>query len=261
MIFIKIAPEYRTVEELVKLVVETPFTFDDEGTILYDKRNTIRSIMIDNPNIPFRQIVVKRFKTPNLLQRISYSFFRSSKASRAFNNAIELRKRGINTPREIAYIEESQRKLIKSTYVITDYTDGLPIRDLLVTPQGINTEKAVEFARFAIELHSKGILHHDLNSTNVLYHSSEKGCCFSVIDINRMKFKTPSKLTIAECFENLTRFTGQMDLFEYVLQNYIRIRGWKYDLIEDAIKMKIRHDQQRVRRKAFLGKLKKLHHV
>lgn len=263
MIHIEIAAKYKKCKQINEFVKNMPANFDNQGTLLYDKRNTIKSFPINcTENIPLQKLVVKRFKTPIFFQSLAYSFFRSSKAARAFNNAAELRKRGINTPQEIAYREDYQNKLLKSSYVITDFTDGKPIRDFFITPEGFNRTIAEKFAHFAVELHTKGILHHDLNSTNVLYHQSEQRSYFSVIDINRMEFRKPEKnLTPNECFDNLTRFTGLMDLFEYVLQYYIKYRNWDNTMIEDAIKIKINHDKRRMRKKAFCNKLKKLRHV
>lgn len=262
MTHIEITSGYKDNKLINEFVKNIPIIFNNKGRLLYDKRNTIKSFSIDSTDVPFQELVVKRFKSPHLFQSLVYSFFRSSKAFRAFSNASELRKRGVNTPQEIAYIENFQNKLLKSSYVITSFTNGQPIRDFLMAPEGFNHIVAEAFARFAVELHQKGILHHDLNSTNVLYHQSEQGNYFSVIDINRMEFKSPPKeLTPAECFNNLTRFTGQMDLFEYVLQHYITYRSWKKEMIEDAIKIKINHDKRRIRKKAFFNNLKRLCHV
>lgn len=262
MRYIEIALEYKDNKLINEFVKSIPVIFDNKGIALYDKRNIIKSFSINSLDIPFQKLVVKKFKSPNLFQSIAYSFFRSSKAVRAFNNATELRKRKINTPQEIAYIEEYQNKLLKSSYVITGFTDGQPIRDFFLQSEGFNPIVAEEFARFAVELHRKGILHHDLNSTNVLYHQSEQGNYFSVIDINRMEFKSSrEELSPAECFDNLTRFTGLMELFEYVLRHYIKYRDWNADLLEDAIQIKKNHDKQWARKKAFFNNLKKIHHV
>lgn len=262
MTHVEIAPEYkdtRLVNEFIKRILAI---FENEGVLLYNERNTIKSFAIDDPEFPFQQLVVKRFGNRTVFQRLSYSFFRDSKAVRAFRNASELRKRGINTPQAIACIEEYRNGLLKSSYVITDFTDGRPIWDFFMASEKFDETVAKEFARFVVELHEKGILHHDLNSTNVLYHRSEEGNYFSVIDINRMQIKSsPKELTPDECFENLTRFTGKMDLFEYVLRHYIRYRGWDDHMIAAAIKIKEVHDKQWIRRKMFFSKLKKMCHV
>lgn len=262
MTHVEIAPEYkncRFVNEFIKGIL---VMFENEGVLLYNERNTIKSFVVDDPEFPFQRLVVKRFGNRNIFQSFSYSFFRDSKAVRAFHNASELRKRGIKTPQEFACIEEFRHGLLKSSYVITDFTDGRPIWDFFMASENFDETVAKEFARFAVELHEKGILHHDLNSTNVLYHLSEQGNYFSVIDINRMQIKAAgNELTPDECFENLTRFTGKMDLFEYVLRYYIHYRGWEENMIATAIKIKEVHDKQWIRRKMFFSKLKKMCHV
>lgn len=261
MLHIKITSEYKDSQFIDEFVKKIPVVFEDEGGLLYDKRNTIKEFPVDSPEFAYRKLVVKKFKRSNIFQSFAYSFFCDSKAARAFNNATELRKRKINTPREIAYIEEYRNCLLKSSYVITNFTDGQPIQDFFIA-ECFDENVAREFALFVVELHEKGILHHDLNSTNVLYHKSGQGSYFSIIDINRMKIKPDgNKLSSNECFENLTRFTGSMKLFEYVLRHYIKYRKWNECMVERAMKIKIDHDKQWVRRKTFFNKLKKIYHV
>lgn len=258
----KIAPEFTDCQFINQFVKRIPIIFNDNGTLLHDERNTIKSFLVNNPEVPFQKIVVKKFRNRNIFQRVSYSFFRDSKAIRAYHNAAELRKKKISTPREIACIEEYANGLLKSSYVITEFTEGCPIKDFFIGTEEFDKVVAKEFAHFVVELHGKGILHHDLNSTNVLYHRSPQGNYFSVIDINRMKIKSSkNELTPYECFENLTRFTGSMDLFEYVLQHYIQYREWNKKMIDRAIKIKETHDKQWIRRKKFFSNLKKICHV
>jgi tRNA A-37 threonylcarbamoyl transferase component Bud32 len=252
---IEINPEYAANDSLAKFIEHLPEAMvNGEGYLLYNKRNLIK--YFDVPGIG--RIVVKRYKRPSLLQRLIYSFFRDSKAKRAFHNAAELRKRGIDTPTGIAFVEDRQYGLFKYGYYLSDYDGASPIREKLVIPEMFDTVMAEDFAAFAAELHGKGILHHDLNSTNVLYHKAENGhYAFSVIDINRMDFMPfGAQPSMPDCLENMTRFTGRMDLYEYVLRRYVEIRGWDKEAeLREAIRVKVRHDEQWRRRKAFLRKL------
>lgn len=256
---VSISPKYKD-NESVKRFIETLFTiFPKEGKILYNKRNTIKSFELDSNDSVLKEVVVKRYKKPNLIQKISYSFFRGSKAKRAFNNAIELRKRGIDTPQEIAYVEEWKSGFFKYGYYISGSDNAPPIREHLIEPENFDQVMAYDFAVFAANLHKKGILHHDLNSTNVLYHHSDnEHYTFSVIDINRMDFFYNGEVPEKEvCFDNLTRFTGRMDLFEFVLCRYIEARGWDINSsLQEAICIKNKHDEQWRKRKAFLRKFK-----
>ena len=249
-------PEYKNNLKVTEFIEKLPSRFEQEGSVLFSGRNVIKSFVINPADNILKQVVVKRYKFHNAIQRIAYSFFRASKAARAFHNAAQLRTRGIDTPREIAYIEEWKSGLFTYGYFITGF-DGAPgIAERLTEPKEFDRDLATDFARFAAHLHSRGILHHDLNSTNVLYHSGEEHYRFSIIDINRMKLyplgKYPSD---RECMENLTRFCGRMDLFEHVAGEYVKARGWAADTVRKMIRVKKHHDRQWERRKAFLKKI------
>ncbi|NDW18186.1 hypothetical protein D0T53_04540 [Dysgonomonas sp. 216] len=254
---IEINPEYKTNNAVLQFVDGLPVSFVNGGVVLYDKRNVIKRFELDANNDVLKETIVKRYKKPNIVQRISYSFFRESKAKRAFNNATKLRNNGINTPVEIAYVEHWQCGLFCYGYYISGSDNALPIRERLVGLKDFDKVMAADFAAFAANLHEKGILHHDLNSTNVLYHPVNNGHYeFSVIDINRMDFWQEETIPKEICFDNLTRFTGRMDLYEYVLRQYVKVRAWDQSLVKEAVDIKMRHDEQWRKRKAFLRKLK-----
>jgi len=251
----KINPHYKNSQELLDFIKKLPNIFDKEGETLYDERNIIKCF-----RIRAERIVVKRYKCPNFIQQFIYSFFRKSKAERAFSNGMQLKEAGISTPEPIAYFEDWKTGLFKYGYYLSGYDNSPAIRGELIEKEDFNETMAEDFAFFAAELHNKGILHHDLNSTNVLYQASESNghYTFSVIDINRMTFKK-NKLTLFECLDNLTRFTGRMDLFEFVLQKYISYRGLPFEeTLQKAIAVKTKHDKDWYRRKAFLKKIKSI---
>jgi tRNA A-37 threonylcarbamoyl transferase component Bud32 len=236
--------------------------FETHGDVLYDERNVIKSFKVKEADA--KELVVKRYKRPGLLQRVIYSFFRSSKAERAFRNACELRKRGIDTPHEIAFIEQKKGGLLEYGFYVSESNYNPPIREQLVEPENFNRDMARDFAAFAAELHEKGILHHDLNSTNTLYYYGDEknSYVFSLIDVNRMYFYPPGRRpSIKSCLKNLTRFTGRMDLFEYVIQCYCDIRKLDGDVAANAIRIKKAHDERWRKRKAFLKRLKQPHSI
>lgn len=253
---IKINPAYKNNRAVCEFIQHLPETFEREGVFLYAGRNVIKSFILNDPDPVLQQLVVKRYKHPNPVQRIVYSFFRDTKAARAFRNATELYRRGIATPLEIAYVEQQKGGLFEYGYYISSYDGAPPISVRLTETAEFDRIMAANFAAFAAELHEKGILHHDLNSTNVLYHPENGHYRFSVIDINRMNFKAEGSCpSPAECLENLTRFTGKMDLFEYVARCYAESRKWPVETtVKKALAVKIRHDRKWGRRKAFLRK-------
>jgi len=253
---IRIHPDYKNNPLLQRFINNLPAIFTLQGSVLYDERNIIKSFVLDESDNILQHIIVKRYKRPTVIQRIVYSFFRSSKAKRAYLNAAEFIKRGIDTPSGIAYIEQYKNGLFEFGYYISGSDFAPPIREKLIEQEEFDLIMAKDFAAFAAELHEKGILHHDLNSTNVLYHPHNGQYRFSVIDINRVKFfPKGSQLSKNNCFDNLTRFTGRMDLFEYVLKQYVEIRNWNPTTLSEAIEIKKNHDKQWRRRKAFFKKL------
>lgn len=238
-------------------IEQLPRLFDSEGKVLFTGRNSIKSYTLDPTDEILREVVVKRYKRPRFIQRLVYSFFRPTKAARAFRNAAELSRRGISTPCGIAYIEQKKYGIFTYGYFITSYNGAPPIAERLNDLPEFDRRLAADFAAFTAALHEKGILHHDLNSTNVRYHPCNDKYDFSVIDINRMKIYPAGTLPDrAACMENLTRFTGRMDLFEYVARCYIRARSWEENELDRMLRVKRTHDRRWKRRKAFFRKIK-----
>ena len=254
----EIHKKYQTDSSICEFVDGLPQRFEQEGTLLYDERNVIRRFEVNGT-----VLVVKRFKRPNFFQRIAYTFFRSSKAFRAYHNGEELIRRGISTPFPIAYLETYSTGLIEYAYYVCGEDNAPPIADLFNRVEEFDRPLAKAFAHFAAHLHQLGILHHDLNSTNTLFHpipSSPDTYTFSVIDINRMDFMEGLP-PLKECLENLTRFTGRMDLFTYVAKCYSEVMADSFGLQENellrlAVRQKENHDARWKRRKNFLKRFK-----
>lgn len=210
--------------------------FDTMGEVLYEGRNTVKLIS---------GMVVKRFRRPKIVQAIAYALS-STKARRAYLNAIEMSRRGISTPESIAYAEESRHGLPGYTYYICTPDDGRPLV-LSLGEDHFDKTTARAFAHFCAQLHSRGILHHDLNNTNVLTHEDGH---FSLIDNNRMTFLPEGRQpSLHDCFLNLTRYTGNMELTEYVLRCYLDARGLAPSLLARAMAIKQTHDKAYARRK------------
>lgn len=68
-----------------------------EGELLHEGRNEVRRFSVGELDL-----VVKRYKRVNLVQRVVYTFFRKSKAERAYKYAHTFRNCGIDTPHEVA---------------------------------------------------------------------------------------------------------------------------------------------------------------
>ncbi|MCI1646889.1 MAG: hypothetical protein LKI39_06740 [Bacteroides sp.] len=255
----RISPEYQDNREIRQLMVELPRLFSQESNIIYKGRNVIKSFTLISDSYVQHKIVIKRYKSPIWIQRIIYSFFRQSKAKRAYYNGITIAQRDVNTPCGIGYAEQWEKGLFKYGYYITEYTADHAIKEKLINPEHFDKIMACDFAKFVASLHKKGILHHDLNSTNVLFSNINGHFQFSLIDINRMKINPQNQhLSKSECLHNLTRFTGRMDLFKFVIQEYAACREWAIEkTLNEAIRIKKQHDKRWHRRKAFLSIFKK----
>jgi len=117
------------------------------------------------------------------------------------------------------------------------------ISEQLNEQQKFNKIMAADYARFVARLHQKGVIDIDLNAGNGRY-------TFSLIDINRMKF-FKGYPPMDECLENLTRFTGRMDVFEYVAHEYVKARGWDDAMVMKLLEAKKKHDWKWEHRKDF----------
>ena len=248
---IVVASEY---EDLRAWLMQVPRLFaDNQGELLYRARNQIRLFDVDG-----RKLVVKRFKRNGIVKAMVYTLFRKNKARRSYENAGLLRQRGFVTPHEVAYIEQRTAGLVTQVYYVCAYTDGEPIRPRLIEQEPFDERLAVSYARYVASLHEAGVLHRDLNPTNVLFSESGEPAAvsFELIDINRMQF-FDGAVPKAACMENLTLFYWLTPAYRYILNEYARQRGWSEDDVAEAIRVKQRHDRRWIRRKRLTHPFRK----
>lgn len=239
--YIEIRPAYEPLRDWLQTV---PALFAaQQGRVLYDGRNHIRLFEHDK-----LQLVVKRYKRHDIVKRIVYTYFRKNKARRSYENAGELRRRGFLTPHEVAFMEERCCGTVRQVYYVCLYTNAQPIRPRLIEQEPFDRDLATAYACYVAKLHDDGVLHRDLNPTNVLYTMSEKNYLFELIDINRMRF-FDGPVPKAECMENLTLFYWLTPAYRFILDEYARQRGWTEGDIAEAIRVKERHDKAWIRRK------------
>ena len=81
---IVIHPDFMQTADFIK---QLPQHFAQEGELLYEGRNEVRRYRVKN-----EWLVVKKYKQPNIIQRIVYTFFKKSK------------KRGVITSFDIVYL-------------------------------------------------------------------------------------------------------------------------------------------------------------
>jgi tRNA A-37 threonylcarbamoyl transferase component Bud32 len=245
---IELNPEY---ESLCHFVECLPENFDGVGRLIFNGRNKIRRATVEG-----RDIVIKRFRKMDFFKQIVYTFFRKDKAYRSYHNAMTLLEKGFCTPKPVAYVAFKKGMLLSDIYYICEYTDYEDIKTPLIDSEPFDEKLAMSYARFVARLHESGVLHKDLNPTNVIYKKIADGeYDFQLIDVNRMRFYEGS-VPKAECMENLTLFWWLTDVYRFVLKAYAEERKWSEEDYVEAVRVKQQHDRRWIRRKRFTAMFK-----
>lgn len=238
-----------------RLIAGMPAMFErGEGRLLHTGRNEVR--LFDGSD--GRRYVAKRYKRVNAVQRVAYTFFRPTKAQRAYSYAAELRRRGIGTPHEVAYMEESEGGLFTTGYFVSAVCPDPPAFGPLVADDDFDRDMASDMASFIVFMHSRGVLHGDMNFGNFLYRRGDDGhYAFTVIDTNRSRFCDgwPDRHL---CIANMRTMTHRRDVYSFIVKRYAALRGWDADeTLAEALacldKLELKH-----RRKDLFKKLKHL---
>jgi hypothetical protein len=213
----RIHPDYLRLEHFIKRL---PLDFEKEGQTIYKGRNELKVFTQDGLILN-----VKRYRKPIWVNRVAYTFFRKSKARRAYENALTLLSKGFETPIPIAYLELPQSGLLKDAFFVSiqcpykrlfrEFADGSDIagREDIIRSFGV----------LIARLHEAGILHLDLSVGNVLFDEEADGFHFSLVDLNRMKFR---KIGLMEGCRNFERLRGSEDFFRLLTKTYARERGF-----------------------------------
>ena len=202
----------------------------ERGTIIHDKRNTIRS---------YDGFVSKQFAIPSLWRGIIYGWFCSSKAKRSYDYARRLN--GL-TPEPVAYREIRYCGVLRqSWYVCRESECKYTFNDLIHNKSFQNREVILQaIGRFTAELYKRGVLHQDYSGGNILFN--EDGSKIEIIDLNRIKFyrKMPIKKGL-QLFERLNidkdalatmgaSFAQRVNLDQDFVVNYIITNRWKKNI-------------------------------
>lgn len=219
MIEIVVKPEYAYLGSFIESLPEDKFVCDE---VLRDSRNRLCKVTVDNTTM-----VIKRFKKPNLFNRVVYSFFRKTKARRAYEYADRLFEMGIETAKPIAYIEIKKGGLFHTGYFVSEYLSH-PLLSSIdeMEDSDLVYDLLKEFTEFTVDLHRKGVKHNDYNLTNVLYFKKEGDVRhrFALIDINRMRFR--KELTRKQALKQLTALNMRLPRLVMVAEGYAQAKGW-----------------------------------
>lgn len=197
--------------------------------------------------------VVKSFKIPHLINRIVYTFFRRSKAYKSYHNALRLQELAISTPQPIALIEFFSSGLLADSYFISEWFDyDFTIRTPLLEPLEDRETIFTAFAAYTYDLHQKGVWHLDYSPGNILIKRTDRGYQFSIVDINRMTFRTITPLEGCENFNKLWAFDDELEI---MAREYARLSGLDESTVFAEMK---RHNDANKRVKNFKKRLKRI---
>lgn len=205
---------------LTDFLYHLPMNFEKEGTKIYEGRNVLKRFNMDEVDL-----VVKSFKVPFFINRIIYTLFRKSKARRSYEYAFEILKRGSSTPEPLGYIEVYEYGLLTHSYSISAYSKYSDIREYM---NGQLNDKVLwkALGGFIAHLHEVGIFHVDLSPGNILYYKEQDTFCFTLVDINRMKFK---KIAMQDAIKNFSRLAISRDALSCITRKYAQLRGLNED--------------------------------
>jgi len=222
--------------------------FDNTGEQIKDARNKLKLFPFND-----RQINIKSFKVPNLINQIVYKFIRKSKAQRSFEYANKLLDLGIGTPNPIAYYEFSSVFLYKRSFYVSEQLESdLTYRELIMDFDYPNHEEILRaFTRFTFRLHEKGINFLDHSPGNTLIKKISDDYKFYLVDLNRMNFGVMSFEARMKNFSRLTKFKP---MIEVMSDEYAKCIEKDYDTVFNAMWKSTQIFRSKIERKKRLKK-------
>ncbi len=220
--------------------------FQENKNTIHKARNEIKVINYEN-----KDLVVKSFKIPNLINRIVYTFYRSSKAKKSYEYALKIKD---FTPKPIGYIEFFKSGLISDSYFISENFDyDFTIREPLLDANFLNKNEVLKaFAKFSFDLHEAGIFHFDYSPGNILIKKENENYIFKIVDINRMKF---FELKLEDRLKNFCKLWAKDEDLTVVIKEYAKLMNKDEKLlVQEALKFSHKHKAKINFKKRLKGK-------
>ena len=192
-----------------------------EGRVIYKGRNELREFRYKGVDL-----VVKSFRKPNLINRIVYGLFRSSKAQRSYEYAKMLLQSGIGTPQPVGYYTERSGLLFTHSYYVSLKSEcPYTYYDLMKTDFPGQEQILRAIARTTAAMHEHGYLHKDYSRGNILFKETDGGVKVEIIDLNRIRFM---EIGMEAGCKNFERLPGTQEMFAVLADEYAKARGFDF---------------------------------
>lgn len=219
---IVINPNYLLYNDFITSL-PTTFASLSSATTLHEARNIIKCVSIDG-----YKLVIKRYFSLSLVNRVAYGRVRQSKSVRAYQNAHRLLTLGVNTPQPVAAVDCYEGGLLRGSYFVSEYSDFQPMSVVNERNERWKGELLEALAHFIAHIHQLEIQHNDLNVANVRYRRRGGEYEFELIDNNRIRFRD-RPLTERERLNDLRHFSCDTTQFVYMLKCYSQLTGIDMD--------------------------------
>lgn len=179
-------------------------------------------------------INIKSFRTPNLINRVAYRFFRKSKAQRSYEYAKILIDKGIGTPKPIAFYEFTTYFFFRKSYYVSIQQEcDLTYREL-TTNFDIEDHESIlrAFTRFTYKLHENEVNFLDHSPGNTLIVRNNNDYDFYLVDLNRMEF---GKMNFETRIKNFSKLTIHKSMVKVMSNEYAKCTGDDEKKIFDAM--------------------------
>lgn len=244
---LRLAPAFDTARQALLHLCEA-----EEGQVLHSGRNTLCCTTLSDG----RTVVVKHFGRLSWPRQWWYRWMGKSKALRSFDNATSLLHRQVPTPQPVAVVEERRGVGLQRSAYVCCYSSFRPITDFVMDEEHFDHKAVAALACFVAQLHERGVLHLDLNNTNITYREQEGRYSFALIDLNRMRFAPEGQsLQRSECLENLCHFSHLSPLFHHFVDCYLEARHWPSEVKTQVLTVKQAVDEgweRKQRRKRWI---------
>lgn len=215
-----------------------PKEFKTSGNTIYKGRNELKQYERKGMTV-----IVKSYQQPHWINRIVYTWFRKSKAARAYDYALLLREHGISSPEPVGYITEGYGFLMSKSYFVSrksacPYT----FRDLQARAFPRQRDILEAIARVTAKMHELGYLHRDYSAGNILFRDDREDIYIELIDLNRMSF---GRVGMEKGCKNFERLPCSDDMLRVLADTYAAARGFDAETCFRLMRQSINEEIER----------------